>query len=231
MRGVIFLILFLSNGSFFAVAQESVEERILSISSMLDANSSISDRQRAIVTQALSLIGKTKLNFGVRSYPWDCSGTVMSALYLADLDCQRQYISGSGNGVRRLYQMLEKQNLLYNMPYPQVGDLIFWDNTYDANGDKKWNDELSHVGLVIAVYDSGVIEYIHHDYRRGITIARMNLLRPSDQFATTVDGVKIEINSSLRMKSHEYLKPGVKLSGQLFKAFGNIKAFEVLSDK
>ena len=40
-----------------------------------------------------------------------------------------------GNGVGRIYKTLETEDLLYTTSTPLVGDIIFWDNTWDANGD------------------------------------------------------------------------------------------------
>src|SRR5208337_912342 len=63
----------------------------------------------------------------------------------------RRFNKVNGNGVTRIYKTLERDNLLYSNDYPLPGDIIFWDNTYDADGDARWDDPLSHVGMVVRV--------------------------------------------------------------------------------
>jgi len=54
---------------------------------------------------------------------------------------------------------------------------------------------LTHVGMVVAVSDEGTISYVHHNYRRGIVLARMNLMKPD----TVTEGDR-ELNSAMRMR-------------------------------
>jgi len=211
--------------------QASIIEMARTLVVEAEANTIITERQKTFVLKALFLVGKKSLRFDSRYFPWDCSGTVLSALYLAGIDAQVPYSFASGNGVKRLYTLARGQTLLHNLPLPQLGDVIFWDNTYDYNGDKLWNDELTHVGVVVAVQANGDITYVHHDYTRGITLARMNLFTPAAGFREGEQSARVEVNSALRMKSQEYLRPGVKYSGQLFHSFGSLWDFVPGGDK
>jgi hypothetical protein len=187
-----------------------------------DASPGPNATQRRIAAEALKLVGRPNLVFANRSFPSDCSGTVLAALYNAGIDVTREYGSFDGNGVRRLDSITASHGLEYNLPLPELGDMIYWDNTYDKNGDLAWNDELTHTGVVVGVNADGTISYVHFDYRRGIVVAYMNLLYPQSRYGILPDGTQIEINSPLRMNSQRYLNPNQYLSSQLFRSFGRL---------
>ncbi|MBA7535635.1 hypothetical protein ES705_27893 [subsurface metagenome] len=125
----------------------------------------------------------------------------------------------SGNGVTRLYKSLEQEELLYNTNLPEVGDIIFWDNTYDRNEDGRLNDPLTHVAMVVTAKKDGTIEYIHHNYRKGIIIEYMNLRNP-DIFQKLEAGEMRIINSPMRMRTPGKSHGEKWLSSQLYKIFG-----------
>lgn len=181
----------------------------------------LSPAQQAIAREALALVGRKDLKFADRSYSWDCSGTVLAAMWLAGLDLRKEYSAGSGNGVNRLDQISVRHGISYDLPLPEVGDIIFWDNTYDSNENKLWDDVLTHCGIVVGVDADGTIAYVHHDYRRGITVAYMNLIYPEERSKDTGIGLGTrEINSPMRMNSDRYLNPSKWLSSHLFRSFG-----------
>ena len=177
----------------------------------------LSDTQKKLVEGAHEILGREKLFIRGRSFGMDCSGIVLSLYWYAGIDLTNAYIDYSGNGVTRIYRYLEDKDLLYRTLGPAPGDIIFWDNTYDKNEDGKPNDLLTHVGMVVDVDNKGNIDYIHHNYRKGIVFARMNLNNP-DTYAETVNGEQIIVNSAMRMKG----SPGFDkwLSSQLYRQFG-----------
>jgi len=184
---------------------------------------SLSQGQEKLEESALSLLGAQSLKFKDASFTYDCSGVVMASLWKAGLDLRHEYAQGSGNGVRRIYSYIVEQKLDYTVPLPEIGDLIFWDNTYDRNNNKKWDDDLSHIGIVVAVDDDGTISYVHHDYTKGITVAKMNLLYPDLRDRAMPDGSRKLINSPLRMQSQRYLNPDLWLSSHLFRSFARTR--------
>ncbi len=188
----------------------------------INATAEPSFAQKAFAVAAIGLIGKPDLNLDGKSFPWDCSGVVMAAMYQAGLDVSEEYGSYEGNGVNRLHEIAVHHQVEYDLPLPEIGDLIFWDNTWDKNEDLSWNDPLTHVGIVVDVQANGIIHYVHHDYKRGITQASMNLFFPENQFGILPDGTRVEINSPMRMSSQRYLNPGQWLSSQLFRGFGRL---------
>lgn len=172
--------------------------------------------QGKIVASALHAVHTQSVAIGSRRFNYDCSGTILSIYYRAGIDLTPSFNQARGNGVARLYQIGDTNKLLYDAPVPQPGDLVFWDNTYDRNGDGKFNDPLTHAGIVISSAPDGTIEYVHHNYSKGIVVERMNLHRP-DAYQDA-DGRLV--NSPMRMSSHRHIGPDLWLAGQLYRVFG-----------
>lgn len=142
-------------------------------------------------------MGKERLEVHGTVYPNDCTGVVRAAYAFAYMDLAFRFGKYEGNGVRRLFSTLNDAGLIYSVTLPAPGDLIFWDNTWDANGNGLIDDELTHVGVVISVEPDGDIRYLHYNYTVGPVIERMNLLKPGD---TERDEEGL-VNSALRMRS------------------------------
>ncbi len=174
----------------------------------------ISDAQRQIVEGGTTLVGKKELLVNGVVYPNDCTGVVRAAYAFASIDLAGHFNQYSGNGVKRIFETLRDRELLYAVRYPEPGDLIFWDNTYDANGNGLADDELTHIGLVISIDISGNIRYLHYNYRFGPVIERMNLANP-DSSAQDSEG---PINAPLRMRGSPP-GPGTN-AAQIFRIFG-----------
>ncbi len=140
----------------------------------------ISPIQQDLVDSAQWALGKNRLTVGDRRFNMDCTGVVLAIYYRSGIDLSREFGSYTGGGVQRLHSYMDDLDLLYRTPYPRPGDLLFWDDTYDHNGDGIINDPLTHVGMVVSVDSRGNIRYIHHNYRKGIILAKMNLLEPDN---------------------------------------------------
>ena len=168
---------------------------------------------------ARSMIGAKQLLVRGRRFTMDCTGLVLAMYWYAGIDLARDFNKFTGNGVGRIYKTLEREDLLYSTSTPLVGDIIFWDNTYDANEDDSINDPLSHVGMVLKVDDDATITYVHYHIRRGITTDYMNLRNPAVQDQRGFGHIKV-INSPLRMAVPG--KPHAEnwLSGQLYRNLG-----------
>jgi hypothetical protein len=174
--------------------------------------------QEKLLEGADKMLGKTETVVRGKKFEADCIGTVRAIYYYAGIDLAADFELYSGNGVARLFKILKSKKLLYKTELPQPGDIIFWDNTYDSNGDGKRNDPLTHVGMVTGVGEDGTIDYIHQDYQTGIVTARMNLLKP-DIFSEKRGDETVILNTPIRMKKGKRYK-GEYLSGQLFRIFG-----------
>jgi hypothetical protein len=178
-----------------------------------------SDIQRLLAEGARRVLGRRRLVVRGRTFPYDCTGTVLAIYWYAGIDLARDFDRYSGNGVMRLYQSLEKQNLLYSTPYPATGDVIFWDNTYDRNGDGAWNDALTHMGMVLHSRPDGTIHYVHLNRSRGIVIENMNLLEPNLSKKMIRGQLRI-LNSPIRLKERGRPHPPLWLAGQLYRVLG-----------
>ncbi|MDA3956668.1 NlpC/P60 family protein [Oceanispirochaeta sp.] len=163
--------------------------------------------QEDLIDSAQWALGRKSLEINGRKFNMDCSGVVMAVYYKAEIDLQPFLRSYSGGGVQRLYEFMEDRQLLYKQPHLEPGDLLFWDNTYDQNGDGKINDTLTHIGMVVSIDDGGNILFIHYNYRKGIVLAKMNLLSPDD----------LKRNSPIRARGAEKGHATLWLSSQLLK--------------
>ncbi len=179
--------------------------------------------QKRIVDAAMSFVGQNpdKLYVGDREFLCDCTGVVLASYYKAGIDLTPAFAREQGNGVARLHGVAERYDLSFGGRIPQAGDIIFWDNTYDRDGDGAWGDPLTHAGIVVHVHPDGQIEYVHHNYRQGVVVAYMNLNDPETYQVQKGDEI-LTVNSAMRMKSHRYIKPEEWLSSHLFRSFGRL---------
>ncbi|MEW5816331.1 MAG: CHAP domain-containing protein [Spirochaetota bacterium] len=173
--------------------------------------------QQKLVEGAGKVLGAKSLIIRGKPFAMDCTGTVLAIYYYAGIDLATPLKRYSGNGVARLYRYLANKNLLYSTTDPTPGDIIFWDNTYDMNKDGYFNDQLTHMGMVIRAGQWGTIDYVHLNYSRGIVIERMNL-KESDVNRKKINGEWVIINSPLRMKGEP--KTERWLASHLYKNFG-----------
>ena len=175
--------------------------------------------QRLLVEGATSMLGKDRLVVRGKEFRIDCSGVVMAIYYYAGIDLSPAMSAYTGNGVARIYKYLREKKLLYETDCPAPGDIIFWDNTWDANGDGEYNDYFTHMGMVLEVDNSGLITYVHHHYRKGIITEYMNLSDPDTDRITRGNEV-IVINSPMRMRGSPPTPEGQWLSRHLARIFG-----------
>ena len=158
--------------------------------------------------------GKKSLKVRGKSFRTDCSGVVAALYYYAGIDLQKHYPEYSGSGTERIYKMLEERGLLEKSWLPETGDIIFWDNTYDKNNNGKSDDLLTHIGMVVERDKYGNIEYIHHNYLKGIVIEKMNI-RYKNEHTRSRKGIITIINSPMRKKGGTRIRDKW-LSGQLY---------------
>jgi hypothetical protein len=187
------------------------------------ARAPIADEELKVVVSAKSLLGQkpnAKVVVKGKAFTLDCIGTVSASYYGADIDITKDFGKYSGNGVNCLYQTLKDKGVLFGDSYPRPGDVIVWDNTWDANGDEdRTNDPRTHAGLVISVDDDGTIAYLHENMYSGVVIEYMNLLMP----AVARDESDKRINSSLAIATKSGgPKPERFLAGDVFNAFGDV---------
>ena len=138
----------------------------------------------------------------------DCSGLVEAV-------CERAGLDDVRGSVAQIWDEAEGDQRTSTDTTPHVGDLAFFDNTWDENGDGLVDDPLSHIAVVTAIEDDGTIEMVHHGDDHGIWTLRMNLEQPDEH---SVDGHVL----------NDWLgKPGFgeddhRLAGQLWHGFASV---------
>ncbi len=173
-------------------------------------------RQQAIVRTAENLVGATTIESQGRRISYDCAG-VTRAIYLAHgIDLYSGATAdGRTNGVGLIYNHVRKNGRLHRGPVVQAGDLVFFDNTWDFNGDGLVNDPLTHVGIVEQVEHDGTIVFISR-VAGAIERYRMNVAHP--HVHRTADGRLL--NDYMRRKLWRDGEHTAYLTGELFAAFG-----------
>ena len=173
-----------------------------------------------LVEFAHTFVGKKTYSKAVvrdRTFILDCIGLVSAVFYGIGIDIKKDFNKYSGNGVSRLFLSLDKKGMIYKNRLPAVGDVVFWDNSWDKNEDGKMgNDPLTHAGIVMKVDKDGTVHYIHANYVKGIVIETMNMKYPT----TYKDASGKILNSILALGSSPKKHPVHWLSGDMWNAYG-----------
>ena len=191
--------------------------------SMDEARAAPTEEELKVVASSKKLLGQApnaKVLVKGRQFTLDCIGTVCAIYYELDIDVAKDFDKYSGNGVNRLYRTLEERKALHRDRYPRTGDVVIWDNTWDANGDgNRTNDPRTHAGVDLAVDEDGTIHYVHENLYKGVVIETMNLLKPT--VALDESGKKLNSGMAIATVSGG-AKPDHWLAGDVFQAFGDL---------
>jgi hypothetical protein len=206
----IFFIIF----SFFLSSQLTGKEVI--------KKNKLTEKQNSLLIVANSLLGKktySKTIVNNKTFILDCIGLVSAVYYGIGIDIQKDFAKYSGNGVARLFSSLKDKNCIIKDKNPSIGDVIFWDNSWDKNGDGiMGNDQLTHAGIVINTDKDGTISYIHANYIYGIVIETMNLNEPTtfkDANGKTINSI-LALDATVKKHSLHWL------SGDMWNAYGRV---------
>ncbi|MEO8340537.1 MAG: hypothetical protein ABI604_12610 [Nitrospirota bacterium] len=171
----------------------------------------------AIVRTAATLVGAKTIESNGRRIAYDCAG-VTRAIYLKHgIDLyQGSPNDPHANGVRLIHTHIRQQGTFHQGPIARPGDLVFFNNTWDYNGDGKANDSLTHVGIVERQEPDGTVVFISR-VASNVERYRMNLRQPHIHKAA--DG-RI-LNDYLRRKHVRDSDNTPYLTGQLFAQFAS----------
>jgi cell wall-associated NlpC family hydrolase len=173
----------------------------------------------AVAAAARSFLGVRSLRVGGKTYRYDCSGFVEASLAAAG--CAFTGSSAS------LWEQARDLRVLHRRRSPSVGDVAFFDDTYDRNGNGRRDDPLSHVAIVERVDKDGTVSMVHLG-NQGVTRLVMNLRDPEVQ--TAEDGRAR--NDVLRRKAASDGPRTRYLAGELWVGFASFwRAEPVLADE
>jgi uncharacterized protein YfaT (DUF1175 family) len=142
----------------------------------------------------------------------DCSGTVNAIFAEAGFPLAKQLNATYKNGMNGTANLhVISKVISYNDIEP--GDLVFFDDTYDRNGNGISDDVLTHVGIVTKYNrSSGIVTFIHYNtWMNEIVEQELNLREPSSR----------ESNITLRWPSKNDQQTK-RYAGELIHSFGRI---------
>jgi hypothetical protein len=143
----------------------------------------------------------------------DCSGFVCAVFERAGVPLQ-------GN-TRLLWEQADSAGALHRRKIPSVGDIVFFDNTYDRNDNRAFDDDLTHVAVVLSVDDEGTIVMAQggSGHGTGRNLLRMNLRDPSARYAED----ERVLNDYLRVRRSSDPARARYLAGELWRGFATVR--------
>lgn len=172
----------------------------------------VSDEVQEVLSLATGLLGAHRIEIEGRRFPMDCSGLVRAVYSPLGIDLFDE--SGPGmSGSEMIYHYMEAHGELHRRKRPQPGDVAFFHDTYDRNGNGRRDDKFTHVALVETTHEDGTIILIH-TLNSGIKRTRMNLYHPDVKYDPETGAL---MNDELRRT-----RSGEDLAGELFVAFGRL---------
>jgi len=176
----------------------------------------VAPSRSAIVKSAAKLVGARTVEVNGHRIHYDCAGVTRAVFLEHGIDLYESRTTDRyANGVRLIYNHIREYGRLHQGPAVKPGDLVFFDNTWDSNGDGKMNDPLTHVGIVERQDRDGTIIFISR-VAGAVERYRMNLGLPHVHRAA--DG-KV-LNDHLRRKDTGTADHTGYLTGELFTGFG-----------
>jgi len=172
----------------------------------------------AIVESAARLVGARTISSQGKRIAYDCAGVTRAIFLEHGIDLYRGALTDpKGNGVRLIHNHVRQHGSLLRGVNVSPGDLVFFDNTWDFNGDGKLNDPLTHVGVVERLEPDGTVIFISR-VANAIERYRMNLDQP--HVHKTAQGRVL--NDYIRRKHPTDPDSVARLTGELFSVYGNL---------
>jgi len=138
----------------------------------------------------------------------DCSGLIEAVLRRAGHPAEGR--------VKTFWADAQREGRAHFRRHPEIGELAFFDRTYDANRNGVVDDVLTHIAVVVDIEEDGTVVLVHHGSTSGISELRMNLDHPDER-----SNEDRELNSPVRKKG--YGAPDApRLTGQLWHGFASI---------
>ncbi len=175
--------------------------------------------RQSVVRTAVDLLGAHTIEIDGRRIAYDCAGVTRAIFLSHGVDLYRStFVSRQANGVRLIYQHVKQFGRLHDGSMVRPADLVFFHNTWDANGDGRVNDPLTHVGLVETVDGDGTIVFISR-VAGAVERYRMNLASPH----VHRHGNGEVLNDYLRRKDRRDDPATRYLTAELLAGFGSLE--------
>ncbi len=178
------------------------------------------DLQARLSASAASLVGHEGgfVAAGER-FGADCTGFVQAVYALEGVPLRALMQAAAPDersGVAAALRAMERYGVVFGGggAWPAPGDLVFWHDTWDRNGNGGADDSFTHLGLVEYVVD-GTVVFLHRG-SHGVARGAMTLARPGERAA---DGLLA--NTPIRARASRPEGAPV-LAGALFAAYGRI---------
>lgn len=181
----------------------------------LSRRESIAPGRELVVREAQSALGRGETLDGHR-VPSECSGFVRALFLSSGIDLFAAAHPGD-SGVRAIARYVRTYGRWDRSPALRPADIVFFDNSWDRDGDGRLDDSLTHVGVVVEVDGDGTA-YVAHATNHGIVREPMNLLRRHE----STDASGRQINAALRRKSAHEAPRTPHLMAELFSGFGRV---------
>lgn len=172
-------------------------------------------RRAAIVRTAVKLVGARTIEVNGRRIAYDCAGVTRAIFLEHGIDLYSGSNDAKANGVRLIHTHMKRHGRFHRGPAVHPGDLVFFDNTWDYNGDGQVNDPLTHVGIVERQESDGTIVFISR-VAGAVERYRMNIRLP--HVHKTAEGRLL--NDYIRRKEIGDPMDTGHLTGELFAGFG-----------
>ena len=184
-----------------------------------EASSSADDADAArklllSIGQPDDLVHRSRQLMGKRIEPREFAERVVGSPAMAALAFQ----GGGSNPVKALYLKLRRLKKTFEVGTPKRGDLVFFHNTRDLNGDNRNNDWYATVGVVTGVEPDGVITFIAPATRK-VAELRVNLAHPRTR---RDEHRQRTLNSFIRPKRLNDPATTRYLAGELFACFAEM---------
>jgi len=171
--------------------------------------------RQAVARAARGYVGKRALLVGNQKLPFDCSGLARASYLQLGIDLTAIDPIPDENAVTTIYRYVKRNGILYRSGTPTIGDLVFFNDTFDRNSNGQRDDPLTHVAVVEAVEPDGTVVIVHR-VTNGILRYRMNLQHP-DLIRDPLS--KKRINHFLRKAGNG---KSSRTTAQLFAGFGTV---------
>lgn len=174
--------------------------------------------QARLAARARAHLGETgAFRVGEARFEPDCSGFVEAIYEEAGVPLRRlmrDAAPGERSGVAAAWKAVARYGeRLPPDAWPVPGDLVFWHDTWDKDGDGRRDDRLTHMGVVQWV-ERDTIVFIHRG-SKGVARGSMTVVRRSDR--RDADGTVL--NTPLRRGDG---KDGPVLAAELLAGYGRI---------